>query len=429
MDTNPHSSSGAPRNGPRRIAIVGTGISGLAAAYRLSASHDVHLYEAADYVGGHTNTVRVEADDGVHFVDTGFIVHNTLNYPNLVKLFTELDVPVRDTSMSFSVRCDRTGIEYASNGFDGLFAQRKNLLNPTHLGMLYEVLRWNRTASTVTRDLPETVTLGELLERERYSQVFIDRFVVPMGAAIWSTEASRMMRFPAAYFVRFLENHRMLKPLSQPQWRTVVGGSHEYVKRMVVGFADRIRLSTPVVSITRMADGVVVRDARGGVDRYDDVVLATHADQALRLLQDPTPSEREVLSAIEFQPNEAVLHTDTSVLPRERRAWTSWNYRIPRDPQDGVAVSYSMNILQGLNARDHYVVSLNETGIDPGKVVKRITYHHPLYTPAAVAAQKRRSEICGVNHTHYAGAYWGFGFHEDGARSGLEVAARFGESA
>lgn len=417
----------APRTATerRRIAIVGTGISGLIVAYRLAAQHDVHLYEAADYVGGHTNTVRVEASDGVHYVDTGFIVHNTLNYPNLVRVFRELDVPVRDTTMSFSVRCDRSGVEYASRGFDGLFAQRRNLVNPTHLGMLREVLRWNRTAEQVTRDLPESVTLGDLMAREGYSQVFVDRFIVPMGAAIWSTEASRMMRFPAAYFVQFLANHRMLTPLDQPTWRTVVGGSHEYVKRMTVGFADRIRLSTPVIGIRREHDGVVVRDARGGTERFDDVVLATHSDQSLRLLEDPTPNEREILGAIEFQPNDAVLHTDTSVLPRERRAWTSWNYRIPRDPQAGVAVSYSMNILQGLTSRDHYVVSLNETGIDPSKIVKKIVYHHPLYTPAGVAAQKRRAEICGVNRTHYAGAYWGFGFHEDGARSGLEVAARF----
>lgn len=415
-----------PGNERRRIAIVGTGISGLVAAYRLHPTHDVHLYEAGDYVGGHTNTVRVEAEDGVHHVDTGFIVHNTLNYPNLVKLFAELDVPVRDTSMSFSVRCDQSGLEYSSHGLDGLFAQRRNLLNPRHLGMLLEVLRWNRTATEVTRALPESVTLGELLAREGYSQTFIDRFIVPMGAAIWSTEARRMMTFPAAYFVQFLANHRMLTPLDQPTWRVIVGGSHEYVKRMTAGFRDRIRLSTPVLGIARDEAGVTVRDAHGGVERYDDVVIATHSDQALRLLEDPSPAEREILGAIEYQPNEALLHTDVSVLPRTRRAWTSWNYRIPRDPQDSVSVSYAMNLLQHIDARDHYVVSLNERGVDPAKVIRRITYHHPFYTPAGVAAQKRRPEICGVRRTHYAGAYWGFGFHEDGARSGLEVVERFG---
>lgn len=430
MDTNPNTSRGqATMNEPRRIAIVGTGISGLVVAYRLAGKHDVHLYEAADYVGGHTNTVRVDARDGVHYVDTGFIVHNVPNYPNLVRIFDELRVPVRDTRMSFSVRCDQSGIEYASNGLGGLFAQPSNLANPRHLGMLVEVLRWNRTAQARVRALPDTVTLGELLEREGYSRTFVDRFIVPMGAAIWSTEARRMMDFPAAYFVRFLANHRMLSPLDQPTWRTVVGGSHEYVKRMTAGFGDRIRLGTPVVGIERHEDHVRIDDARGGSERYDDVVIATHSDQALRMLRDASDTERELLSAIPYQPNETVLHTDTSVLPRARRAWSPWNYRIPRDPQDGVSVSYSMNILQGLTSEDHYVVSLNERGIDERKIVQRIRYDHPLYTPRGLAAQKRRHEICGQRRTHFAGAYWGFGFHEDGARSGLEVAQRFGAPA
>lgn len=410
---------------PRRIAIVGTGVSGLVAASLLARKNDVVVYEAADYVGGHTNTVDVEDEDGTHPIDTGFIVHNERTYPVLCELFTELGIATRDTSMSFSVRCDRTGIEYGSQASQ-LFAQRRNLVRPSHLAMLADVVRWNARAERLAADLDESVTLGALLEREGFGAPFIERFILPMGGAIWSTEASLMLEFPASYFVRFLANHGMLTPLSQPTWRTVVGGSRVYVERLIAPFRDRIRLDTGVTRVTRRNDHVELLDTKGSVERFDEVVLAVHSDQALAMLSDPSDDEREVLSAIPYQRNEAVLHTDTTLLPRTRRAWASWNYRIPEQPGRSVSVSYFMNRLQGIRSRHDYVVSLNEPDIDPNKVIRRVTYHHPFYTPAGRLAQQRREAISGVRRTHYAGAYWGFGFHEDGARSGRDVARALG---
>ncbi|MFO0695131.1 MAG: FAD-dependent oxidoreductase [Polyangiales bacterium] len=409
-----------------KVAVVGTGISGLVVAHRLDPLHDVTVYEAADYVGGHTNTVRVEVGGRPWHVDTGFIVHNDRTYPNFIALMRELGVETRPTSMSFSVKDDRSGVEWASRDLDGFFAQRRNLVRPSHLRMLAEILRFNHEAPKLLDAPDQELTLGAYLGRGGYSQTFVDRYIVPMGAAIWSTEPSLMMAFPAVFFVRFLYNHGMLTLTDKPTWRVLAGGSHTYVRAIVAGLRKPIRTRTPVVGMTRFDDRVEIKDAHGQVESFDEVVIATHSDTALRLLADPSDEEKEILGALPYQRNKAVLHTDERVLPGEKRAWASWNYRIPRDRRDGVAVTYDMNILQGLDAPVTFCVSLNERGIDESRVLREIDYDHPLFTVEGVRAQKRYAEIGGKRRTHYAGAYWAYGFHEDGVVSGLRVVKAFG---
>jgi predicted NAD/FAD-binding protein len=408
-----------------KVAVVGTGISGMVAARHLAREHEVTVFEAASWIGGHTNTIDVIEDGRKVPVDTGFIVYNERTYPNFVKLLQELGVATRASSMSFSVRCEKTGLEWASTSLDALFAQRTNLLRPRFLNMLREILRFNRESRELL-GLPGDPSLGEYLERKGFSRNFVDNYIVPLGASIWSAAPGKFEDFPAKFFVRFFENHGMNTIWDQPQWRTIAGGSRSYVEPLVRPFKDRIRLGCPVSSIRRHEDHVEI-DSRAGLESFDEVVIATHSDQALELLADPTDAEREVLSAIPYQPNEAVLHTDTNLLPRARRAWSSWNYHVLRDGTGQVAVTYDMNILQGLETRETYCVTLNRSDvIDPRRVIKKITYHHPAYTRASIAAQARHKEIS--NHerrTHFCGAYWGFGFHEDGVKSALAVAEAF----
>ncbi len=409
-----------------RVAVVGTGISGMVAARLLAREHEVTVFEAASWIGGHTNTIDVVEDGRTVPVDTGFIVYNERTYPNFVKLLGEIGVATRASSMSFSVRCEKTGLEWASTSFDALFAQRTNLLRPRFLNMLREILRFNRESRALL-DMPGDPSLAEYLEWKGFSRNFVENYIVPLGASIWSAAPGRFEDFPAKFFVRFFENHGMNTIWDQPEWRTIAGGSRSYVEPLVRPFKDRIRLECPVSSIRRHDDHVEI-DSRAGLESFDEVVIATHSDQALELLADPTDAERAVLSAIPYQPNEAVLHTDTSLLPRARRAWSSWNYHVLRDGTGRVAVTYDMNILQGLETRETYCVTLNRSDvIDPRKVLKKITYHHPAYSRASIAAQARHAEIS--NHerrTHFCGAYWGFGFHEDGVKSALAVAAAFG---
>lgn len=407
------------------VAIIGTGISGLAAAHRLHREHRLTLFEASDWIGGHTHTHDVEWAGRRFAIDTGFIVHNERNYPRFRALMDELGVATKRTSMSFSVACERTGLEYGSTNLASLFAQKRNLLRPVFHGMLASILRFNREAPRLLDHEDALLTLGEYLARHRYPRAFVDQYIVPMGAAVWSASTEQMLAFPAQFFVRFLHNHGMLSIRNQPQWRVIEGGSREYVRALVRPFADRIRLSTPVRSVRRFPDRVEIA-TEAGLERFDAVVLASHADQSLRLLADPTESERQILSALPYQRNETVLHVDESRMPARRRAWSSWNYRIPREGQATVSVTYDMNILQGLeDAPATFLVSLNdEARIDPAKVLARMTYHHPVYTVAGIAARKRRSEISGANRTAFAGAYWGYGFHEDGVESGFDAADR-----
>ena len=411
-----------------KVAIVGTGIAGNVAALRLHRDHDITVYEAASHIGGHTHTHSVEQAGRRYQVDTGFIVFNDRTYPRFVALLGELGVEWQESSMSFSVRDEASGLEYNGTTLDTLFAQRRNLLRPSFLRMVRDILRFNREAPAILERPGDDPTLGELLERGRYGRPFIDHYIVPMGAAIWSTDPASMLGFPARFFVRFFHHHGMLSVNDRPTWRTVRGGSARYVEKLVAPFRDRIRLATPVESIHRLPGSVVVKPRGHEAVRYDALILACHSDEALAMLAHPSAAEREVLGAIPYQENEAVLHTDPRLMPRARRARAAWNYHRPAGASGRVALTYDMNILQRLDAPEPFLVTLNRTeAIDPARVVKRIAYRHPLYTPAGVAAQGRHREVNGPLRTYYCGAYWRNGFHEDGVASALDALAHFTE--
>ncbi len=402
-----------------KIAIVGSGVSGLFAARALASDHEITVFEADARIGGHVHTWDVKAADGKRLsIDSGFIVYNERNYPNFSKMLAELGVATQPAVMSFGVRCDRTGIEYNGTNLNQLFVQRRNLMRPSFWRMIREILRFNRDAPRAVRGEFAHASLGELLDHGRYSKLFRDLYMLPMASALWSVPQIDVPDMPALFIVRFFENHGMLTVNDRPQWRVVCGGSSQYVNALVAPFRDRIHTDHPVRRVTRFADHVDVDGAS-----FDRVVLACHSDQALAMLTDATPSEREVLGAMPFQTNEAVLHTDTSMLPRARAAWGAWNYRVSADVAAPATATYDMNILQSLAARETYCVTLNDhSGIDPARVIGRVRYHHPMFTLAGADAQQRRAEISGPNRTHFCGAYWGNGFHEAGATSGLEVA-------
>ena len=408
-----------------KIAIVGSGIAGNVIAHHLYREHDLTVFEAASHVGGHTHTHSVELAGETHEVDTGFIVFNDWTYPSFIALLDELGVQSQPSAMSFSVRVDATGLEYNGTTLNSLFAQRRNLLRPSFHRMIRDILRFNREAPALL-DRPGEPTLGEYLDAQRYSREFVGNYLIPMGAAIWSTDAARMLEFPARYFVRFFHNHGMLSVDARPQWRAIRGGSARYVEKLVAPFRERIRLDTPVQSVTRTKAGVLVTTRDAGTERYDRIFLACHSDQALAMLGDASSLEREVLGAIRYQENEAVLHTDTALLPRARRAWAAWNYHVVPETDARVALTYNMNILQSLDARETFCVTLNRSAeIAPNRIIKRITYHHPLYTREGVAAQARQGEVNGADRTYFCGAYWRYGFHEDGVVSAIKAIEHF----
>jgi predicted NAD/FAD-binding protein len=409
-----------------RIAVIGSGIAGNVAAYHLCREHEVTVFEAGGHAGGHTHTHEVEQAGRVYAVDTGFIVFNDWTYPNFIRLLDELGVESQPSRMSFSVRNEARGLEYNGTSLNSLFAQRANLLRPTFWRMIRDILRFNREAPELLARPGDELCLGEYLAAQRYSREFVADYIIPMGAAIWSTDPESMQRFPARYFVRFFHNHGMLSVDDRPQWRVIRGGSARYVEKLTAPFLDRIRLNTPVEWIRRLGGQVLVKARGHAVERYDAAFLACHSDQALSLLADATTQEREVLGAIPYQRNEAVLHTDTRLLPRKRLAWAAWNYHVRPEHQRQAALTYNMNILQSLEAPQPFLVTLNRSdAIDPAHIVKRIEYHHPLYTPRGVAAQARQSEINGALNTYFCGAYWRFGFHEDGVVSALDALEHF----
>jgi predicted NAD/FAD-binding protein len=410
--------------GRKRLAVVGTGIAGLLAAERLATAHDVVVFEADDRIGGHTHTVEVAGDQGPMAVDTGFIVCNDRTYPGFLSLLQRLGVPLRKSTMSFSVRCERTGLEWNGGGPNELFAQRRNLLRPSFWGMLRDILRFHRLAPGFGDG---DATLGCVLARGRFGRAFADHYLVPMMAAIWSAEPQRLLAMPARFFVRFFHNHGMLSVDDRPQWFTVVGGSSRYLQPLVRTFADRIRTRSPVVAVTRQQDGVLVQAAGQPAERFDGAVLATHSDQALAMLRDADADERSLLGAIPYQANDVVLHTDRRLLPKRRRAWAAWNYHLPTAPVARATVTYAMNLLQGLPGDTTWNVTLNrDSAIDPAAVRRRFVYHHPVFDAAGVAAQARVGEVSGRRRVWFAGAWCGFGFHEDGVQSALRVAADFG---
>ena len=408
-----------------RIAIVGTGVSGLVSAHLLARRHDVTLFEADDRPGGHAHTVTVDLPDGSFDVDTGFLVYNERNYPGLVKLFADLGVATKPSDMSFGVADEVTGLEWKGSSFDTVFAQRRNLVRPSFLRMLSDVVRFNRLARGLL-DTPHdtSVSLGALLDGGRWSSQFLDWYLIPMGSSIWSADPSTFLDMPAVTFVRFFANHGLLEYGNQPDWRTVDGGSQRYVDAILRPLGRSVRLADPVTKITRAADEVEIHTA-GGPERFDHIVVATHSDQALELLSDPSTAEREVLGAIRYQPNRATLHTDVSLLPANRRAWASWNYhRLPDHPAEAT-LTYRLRSLQGIASADELLVTLNrEDAIDPATVLATFDYAHPVYDVAAIAAQRRQEELNGVQRTWFCGAYWGYGFHEDGVESARVVCRR-----
>lgn len=415
--------------GRRRIAIVGTGISGLLAARLLCSQHDVTVYEADSRIGGHTHTVDVEVGGETRAVDTGFIVFNDKNYPGLVRVLTQIGVASRETTMSFSVHCERTKLEYCGSTINQLFAQRKNLLRPSFWGMVRDILRFHREAPPLLAGTSDP-SLGEVLEKGRYGRAFIDHYLVPMAAAIWSAEPHSILAMPARFLVQFFMNHGMLQVDGRPQWRTVQGGSRSYLKPLSSPFADRVLLGTKVERVERTQNGVRVTAAGQPVREFDAVVMATHSDQSARILADANDAERSVLSAVRYQKNDVVLHTDESLLPDRKLAWAAWNYRIPQRAQDTVAVSYCMNHLQGFEgSKTTYVVTLNQSAqIDEKKVLRRFVYDHPIFDRKAVDAQARLPQIQGRSRVWFCGAWCGNGFHEDGVQSALSVCKDFGLS-
>lgn len=412
-----------------KIAIIGSGIAGLTSAYLLNRQHEITLFEAADWIGGHTHTVPVTVEGRQYAIDTGFIVFNDWTYPNFIRLMQSLGVDSQPTEMSFSVTDPVSGTEYNGHSLNSLFAQRSNLLSPGFWGMIRDILRFNKA---VLKDLEDghigsAITLGAYLQQQGYGQRFIDHYIVPMGAAIWSMSLADMLNFPLQFFVRFFRNHGLLSVSERPQWHVIKGGSSAYVQPLTASFAERIRLNCPVHKVERHDDGVTVTSAAGS-ERFDQVVFACHSDQALRLLADPSAQEQQILGDLRYADNDVVLHTDTRVLPRRQLAWASWNYRLGGPAEQPTALTYNMNILQGIDAAQTFCVSLNQTdAIDPQKILARYTYAHPQYSVAATAAQARWAEISGQQHTHFCGAYWASGFHEDGVVSALRVAAHFGE--
>ena len=409
-----------------RFAIIGTGISGLTCAHLLGADHDVTVFERDDRPGGHTNTVRVQLGDEVHHVDTGFIVYNELNYPGLVRLFERLGVPTKPSDMSFSVSDETAGIEWRATSLNTIFAQRRNALRPEFLCMLADIMRFNTsTRRLLTTGVPETVTLKDFLMAGGWSGRLVEWYLAPMVSAIWSAPPAQALDIPAQTFARFFENHGLLQLGAQPRWRTVAGGARTYVERILAPLGDRVRLGTPITKITRGPQGIEVLSDRHGPEAFDHVILGCHSDQSLALLGDPSTAEREVLGAIRYQPNTAVLHTDARLLPRASRARASWNYRLATAQPGPATVTYDLNLLQSISSGQNICLTLNDVAaVDPGLVVGVFDYAHPVFDPPAIAAQKRYHDISGQRGTWYCGAYWGYGFHEDGVQSALRVCRR-----
>ncbi|MDH3722559.1 MAG: FAD-dependent oxidoreductase [Desulfobacteraceae bacterium] len=412
-----------------RIAVIGSGISGMVSAYLLSQDHDIVLYEANDYIGGHTHTIDVPIKGVSYPVDTGFIVFNEKTYPNFIKLMRSLGVAWQPSNMSFSVQCDQTGLVFSPSTLNGLFVQRKNLFRPSFYRMLWDALRFRREASELIRSDDYSITLQDYLEQRHYSHIFIEHFIIPMGGAIWSADPVQFRKFPARYLVEFFYNHGFLNVRHQPQWLVIKGGSSRYIGPLTRPYKDRIRLNSPVASVKRSQENVEITTKVGDTATFDHVVIATHSDQALQMLTDPSDLERDVLGAIPYQENLAVLHTDKSVLPPKRAAWASWNYHIPKEEKGRVALTYDMNILQSLGATEEFCVTLNmPEKIHPDRIIQSIIYHHPVYDPNSLSARRKQDEINGKNRTYFCGAYWGYGFHEDGVNSALSVCKHFGKT-
>lgn len=414
---------------PYNIAVIGSGVAGITAAYLLSRQHNVTIFEKNDYLGGHTHTIP-QADQSN--VDTGFIVFNNKTYPNFIKFLSQLEVDRQKTDMSFSYYSEASGLQYAGKDLNGLFAQRKNILSPSFWKLIFEIIRFAKEARLFLKS-PEAnyspITLGDFITLKRFSEEFKNRYIVPMAAAIWSAPDAQMMEFPLVHFARFFSNHGLLSILNRPTWYVVKGGSFSYVKKFEATFQGNIHLKTAVKKISRSADHVSIRFDNGTHQNFDKVIIATHADQALKLLEIPTEQEKELLGAWGYSSNRTVLHTDVTVLPPLKRAWASWNYlrKIKQEGNSPVKVSYYMNLLQQLKSRTEYVVTLNcESEVLPEKVLGQYDYEHPIFNTAAFKTQETLQSLNGINNTYYCGSYFGYGFHEDAVTSSVNMAKLFG---
>ena len=409
-----------------KIAIIGSGIAGNVAAYHLNREHEITVFEANDYIGGHSNTLEMQSEVGPVYLDTGFMVFNDRTYPNFLHLKDELDVAARDSEMSFSVQCKKTGLEYNGSNLNGLFAQRRNLLRPSFYRMIRDILRFNREAVPFLETADSNISLGEYLDQGGYTAQFSEQYLIPMGAAIWSAEPEMMRRMPARFFIRFFDNHGLLSLENRPRWKVIKGGSQAYVKKLVAGYENRIRLCCPVQRVSREADHVLVKTAHSEPERFDCVFFACHSDQALAMIDAPTDTEREILGAIPYQDNEVVLHSDNSLMPARRAAWASWNYHVPVGGDGRAALTYHLNRLHSLACKRQFFVTLNSSqDIRPELVIKRYHYTHPVFTLDGVDAQARQEELNGQNRSFFCGAYWRNGFHEDGVVSALAALEHF----
>jgi uncharacterized protein len=412
-----------------KIAIIGAGVSGNTLGWKLAKDHEVTVFESGSHVGGHTHTHEIDAFGKQYNIDTGFIVYNDWTYPNFINMLDTLGVETQSSSMSFSVHDESSGLEYNGTSFNSLFAQRLNLFRPSFLGMIKDILRFNKEAPKLLDETQADMPFGEYLKLNHYGQKFIKHYVIPMGSAIWSASPEQMFEFPAKFFIRFFHNHGMLSVSERPEWRVIKGGSKAYVAKLTHSFKDNIRLNTLIESVSRNHDSVVVKPKNKPAELFDWVFFACHSDQALAMLEDPSVDEIEILGAIPYQNNQIVLHTDINLMPKKRLAWAAWNYHLTEQPLNLAAVTYNMNILQSLESPEPFLVTLNHTSnIDPTKIIKTLNYTHPVFTPQGIAAQLRHADISGVNRTGYAGAYWRNGFHEDGVASALAAFEHFNQA-
>ncbi|NTS76470.1 FAD-dependent oxidoreductase [Catenovulum sp. SM1970] len=413
----------------KNIAIIGSGISGLTSAYLLSQKHQVTVFEQNDYIGGHTATVDVNVGGQNYAVDTGFIVFNNKTYPNFLKLLSQIGIDRQETEMSFSVQNLNSGLEYNGNNLNTLFAQRSNIFKPSFWNLISEILRFNKMCKErhAADDMSTKETLGDFLDLNRFSAHFAEHYILPMGAAIWSTSLTQMRDFQLKFFIQFFHNHGLLNINDRPQWYVIPGGSRNYIKPLTKNFADKIQLNSKIKHVNRLPTGVEIHFEDAPVQHFDEVIFACHSDQALALLNDATALEQQILGQLEYANNEVVLHTDEAMLPKAKLAWASWNYRLSDDHKRPASVTYDMNILQGIESEHTFCVTLNQTkDIAEDKILRKFNYMHPVFNQNSMQAQQKREMICGHNFTHFTGAYWYNGFHEDGVRSAVDVAKRFG---
>ncbi len=418
----------------KRIAIIGTGISGLTCAHLLHEKHAVTVFEANDYIGGHTATKDVEVNGQQYAIDTGFIVYNDWTYPNFIKLMNKIGVKGQPTEMSFSVKNLAENLEYNGNTINSLFAQRRNLLRPKFIRIVADILRFNKLCKTLyanqTAEQIGDITLGEFLQQYEFSEAFNHNYILPMCAAIWSSSLQKIKGFPLAFFLQFFNNHGLLNITHRPTWHTIIGGSRQYIGPLTQGFAQQIHLNTPIIKVEKSDSGYRLHSTEERHWNFDEVIFACHSDQALQMIDRPNETQRQILSAMPYAMNEVVLHTDTSILPKRPLAWASWNYLLNGADDENTApttLTYNMNILQRLQSDTTFCVTLNRTqDLAPDKILQTFQYAHPQFSQTSVAAQQRRNEICGKDGMHFCGAYWYNGFHEDGVKSALDVCARFG---